>query len=100
MRDATRQRIEADLVQIESRISAIKAQGDYWLQAWISDSQPSGKKQAYPRVQSRLPQFGGKKVRHIRLGESVDEFQLMCDRGQRIGKLMKQREQIMARLKS
>jgi hypothetical protein len=45
-----------------------------------------------------LPQFGGKKVRHIRIGESIAAFEAMCDQGQRMGKLMKRREALMKSL--
>jgi hypothetical protein len=100
MRPATRQRIEAELTQIEAQIKQIESEGDYLLQAWVGDSQPSGKRKAYPRVQSRLPQFGGKKVRHIRIGESIAAFEAMCDRGQQIGKLSKRREALLKTLES
>ena len=98
MRTTTRQRIESELVQIETQISAIESEGNYLLQAWICEVKPSGKKESYPRIQSRLPQFGGKKVRHIRKDESVADWLDACDRGQRIGKLMKQRDKLKAHL--
>jgi hypothetical protein len=98
MRETTRARIETDLSELAVQIGVIKAEGDYLLQSWVGGSKPSGKRKSYPRVQSRLPQFGGKKVRHICQGESVAEWEAKCDRGQRIGKLIKQREQMMARL--
>ncbi|NJM47508.1 MAG: hypothetical protein HC860_16205 [Alkalinema sp. RU_4_3] len=98
MRESTRQQIQAELNQLEAQIKAIEAEGDYFLQAWVSSSKPSERKQTYPRVQSRLPQFGGKKVRHIRQDESVADWVAMCDRGQKIGRLVKRREQLAARL--
>jgi predicted homoserine dehydrogenase-like protein len=98
MRTTTRQRIESELVQIENQIKAIESEGNYLLQAWICEVKPSGKKQAYARIQSRLPQFGGKKTRHIRKGESVADWLDACDRGQRIGKLRKQQEKLKAHL--
>jgi hypothetical protein len=98
MRDSTRTQLETGLSQIEAQIRSIEAQGDYFLQSWVGGSKPSGKNKSYPRVQSRLPQFGGKKVRHICQGESVADWVEKCDRGQRIGKLIKRREQMMARL--
>jgi hypothetical protein len=98
MRDTTRARVETELSATEAQIKAIEAEGDYLLQSWVGGSKPSGKKKSYPRVQSRLPQFEGKKVRHICQGESVAEWEARCDRGQRIGKLIKRRGQMMARL--
>jgi phage I-like protein len=89
MKPTTRAAIEAQIDTLRSEVAAIKKQGSYYLDAWISNSKPSGKKQSYPRVQSRIRQFGGKKVRHIRQNESVATFAARCYRGQRIGKLQK-----------
>ena len=98
MKPSTRAAIEANLEALYDQITALKAQGKYYLEAWISGSKPSGKTKSYPRVQSRLRQFGGKKVRHIRQNESVAEFAAMCDRGQKIGKLQKEVDRLQKRL--
>ncbi|MBE9031809.1 hypothetical protein IQ266_18910 [filamentous cyanobacterium LEGE 11480] len=98
MRDSTRDRLQTELAELEAAISSIEAQGTFYLQAWVSDSQPSGRAQSYPRVQSRIAQFDGKKIRHIRQGENVAEFVAACDRGQRIGKLRKRADRIAAKL--
>ncbi|MBE9033311.1 hypothetical protein IQ266_26615 [filamentous cyanobacterium LEGE 11480] len=98
MRDSTRSRLETELAELEAAISRIEAQGDYYLQAWVSGSKPSGKAQSYPRVQSRIAQFDGKKVRHIKKSESIDEYQGRCARGQQLGKLQKQADRISTKL--
>jgi hypothetical protein len=89
MREQTRSTFEAEITILQAEIETLKSQGEYYLESWVSDSKPSGKNRSYPRVQSRISQFGGKKVRHIRQNESVPMFQAMCDRGQKIGKALK-----------
>ncbi|MBF2078906.1 MAG: hypothetical protein IGR76_10410 [Synechococcales cyanobacterium T60_A2020_003] len=98
MRDTTRERLQAELAELEAEISSIEGQGDYYLSAWVSKCKPSGKAQAYPRVQSRIAQFKGKKVLHIKQSESIVVYQERCDRGQRIGRLQKRAERIEAKL--
>jgi hypothetical protein len=98
MRDQTRSAIEAEISTLQAEIEKLKSEGEYFLESWISGSKPSGKNKSYPRVQSRLSQFGGAKVRHIRQDESVPMFQAMCDRGQQIGKLQKAIDRLQKRL--
>ncbi|MBE9033015.1 hypothetical protein IQ266_25085 [filamentous cyanobacterium LEGE 11480] len=98
MREATRERLRSELAEVESQISMLEGQGEYYLAAWISFSKPSGKSQAYPRVQSRFAQFRGKKVLHIRRSEAIADYQERCDRGQRIGKLRKQAARLAVKL--
>ena len=89
MREKTRTELETDLTRIQAEIDELKSLGDYYLQSWVSKSIPQGKNIAYPRVQSRLRQFDGKRVRHIRKNESIAYFEACCDRGQKIGKLQR-----------
>lgn len=98
MKPSTRKAIEAEIDSLYSTIAALKRKGPYYLEAWIAGSKPGGKNKSYPRVQSRIPQFGGKKVRHIRQSESVAEFAAMCDRGQQIGKRQKAIDRLEKRL--
>ena len=98
MRDKTRTELETDLVRIQTAIDELKASGDYYLQSWVSTAIPQGKKIAYPRVQSRLRQFDGKRVRHIRKEESIAYFQACCDRGQKIGQLQRAIDRLNKRL--
>jgi hypothetical protein len=100
MREQTRSAIEAEITTLQAEIETLKSQGEYYLEAWVSGSKPSGKNKSYPRVQSRIAQFGGAKVRHIRQDESVPMFQAMCDRGQQIGKAMKAIDRLQKRLDS
>jgi hypothetical protein len=100
MRPATEAKLQIQIGQIEMQITELRSEGDCLLQAWVSKATPSGKMQSYPRVQSRLPQFGGKKVRHIRQGECVADWVDACDRGQRLGKLIKSRDRLVERLQS
>lgn len=90
--------IETEILRLQAEIEKLKSDGDYYLEAWVSDSKPSGKNKSYPRVQSRIAQFGGKKVRHIRQDEPVAMFQAMCDRGQKICKAMKAIDRLQKRL--
>ena len=87
-----------ELAQLEAEIRALQAAGEYYRQAWVSTVKPSGKAQAYPRIQSRLPQFGGKKVRHIRKGEDLSAIAAACARGQKIGQLEKRAARLRAKL--
>jgi hypothetical protein len=98
MRLATEAKLQIQIGQIEMQITELRSEGDCLLQSWICEVKPSGKMQSYPRVQSRLPQFGGKKVRHIGRGECVADWANACDRGQRLGKLIKLRDRLAARL--
>ena len=98
MRPSTEAKLEIQIAQLEMQITELRSEGDCLLQAWVSSAKPSGKAKSYPRVQSRLPQFGGKKVRHIGVGESIADWEAKCDRGQRLGKLIKQRDRLVQRL--
>jgi hypothetical protein len=98
MREQTRSAIEAEILRLRAAIEKLKSEGEYYLEAWVSDSKPSGKNKSYPRVQSRIAQFGGKKVRHIRQDESIAIFQAMCDCGQKIGKFQKAIDRLQKRL--
>lgn len=97
MRQQTRIAIESELTSLQAGIEELKLT-EYYLEAWVSDSKPTGKNKSYPRVQSRISQFGGKKIRHIKQNESVQMFQAMCDRGQKIGKLQKSIDRLLKRL--
>ena len=98
MREQTRMTIETEVTRLQAEIEKLKSEGDYYLEAWVSDSKPSGKNKSYLRVQSRVSQFGGKKIRHIRQDESIAMFQAMCDRGQKIGKTEKAIARLQKRL--
>ena len=100
MREQTRTTIETEILRLQAAIEKLKSEGEYYLEAWVSDSKPSGKNKSYPRVQSRLSQFGGKKVRHIRQDESIAMFQAMCDCGQKIGKSQKTIDRLLKRLEN
>lgn len=98
MRELTRVAIETEILSLQAAIEKLKSEGEYYLEAWVSDSKPSGKNKSYPRVQSRIAQFGGKKVRHIRQDESIAMFEAMCDCGQKLGKLQKAVDRLLKRL--
>jgi hypothetical protein len=62
----------------------------YLMDCWICYVAPAGRAVAYPRVQSRRPQFKGKKVLHLGRYKSVADYQARIDRGRRIKKIQTQ----------
>jgi hypothetical protein len=62
----------------------------YLLDCWICYVAPAGRDVAYPRIQSRLKQFKGKRVMHLGRYKSVADYQARIDRGRRIKKIQTQ----------